>query len=90
MAKAYIGPGGQNVAFGNESDKWVEINAKSATIDTFKGVGNASTPVYFDENGVPKPVTSSSGSGGSSDSGGDQDDIGLSIVDGEICVTYNE
>lgn len=84
MAKAYIGPGGQNVAFGYESDKWAEINAKSAIIDTFKGVGNATTPVYFDENGVPKPVTSSS------DSGGGQDDIGLSIVDGKICVTYNE
>ncbi len=55
----YFGPGGQSVTLGSEIDKWAGLNATSASIDSFKSVGNASTPVYFDENGVPQAVTSS-------------------------------
>lgn len=30
-----------------------------ASIENFKSVGDNSTPVYFDENGVPKPIKDS-------------------------------
>ena len=55
----YFGPGGQSVTLGSESDKWAGVNATDASIDSFKSKGNSTTPVYFDENGVPQAVTSS-------------------------------
>ena len=54
----YFGPGRQSVALGSESDKWAKVNAIDAGIDSFKNKGNTSTPVYFDENGIPQAVTS--------------------------------
>lgn len=54
----YFGPGGQSVTLGSESDKWAGVNATDASIDSFKSKGNSTTPVYFDENGVPQAVTS--------------------------------
>lgn len=40
-----------------------QITTLTNKISSFKNVGNTSTPIYFDENGIPKPVTNS-GSGG--------------------------
>ena len=54
----YFGPGNANTPLGTPDDKWAGINAKTATIDTFKNIGSKSMPVYFDENGLPQPATS--------------------------------
>lgn len=60
MAIKYFGPGGQSVTLGSESDKWAGLSTTTATIDSFKNIGDTKTPVYFDENGVPQPTTGSS------------------------------
>ena len=54
----YFGPGGQSMTLGKSDDKWAGVVAGNATIDTFKNKGDASTPVYFDSNGLPQPATS--------------------------------
>ena len=54
----YFGPGGQSMTLGKSDDKWAGVVASNATIDTFKSKGDASTPVYFDSNGLPQPATS--------------------------------
>ena len=59
MAIKYFGPGGQSVTLGSESDKWAGLSTMTATIDSFKNIGNTKTPVYFDENGIPQPTTGS-------------------------------
>ncbi len=58
MTTPYFGPGGQSMTLGRNDDKWAGVISTDATIDTFKSKGSASTPVYFDANGVPQAVTS--------------------------------
>lgn len=104
MAAKYFGPGGQTVMLGSETDKWAGINAKNATIDSFKNVGSTTTPVYFDTNGVPKPATSieniksvpwkivtdkpSTLTGYGITDA--QSAINFSIIGGQLCITYDE
>ena len=119
MATPYFGPGGQSMTLGKSDDKWAGVVAAEATIDSFKSKGSASTPVYFDANGVPQAVTSYGGkaatagtadtakactgnaatattaetakacSGNSATATEATNAVGLSIVDGQICATYN-
>ncbi len=53
-----FGPGGKTMTLGRSDDKWSDVIAVNATIDSFKSKGDTSTPIYFDENGVPQEVTS--------------------------------
>ena len=61
MATPYFGPGGQSMTLGKDEDKWSDVVAEAAHIDSFKGKGSATVPVYMDANGVPQPVTSYAG-----------------------------
>ncbi len=103
MATPYFGPGGQSMTLGKSDDKWAGVVATAATIDSFKSKGSATTPVYFDANGVPQAVTSYGGkaatagtadtakacSGNSATATEATKAVGLSIVNGQICATYN-
>ena len=57
----YFGPGGQAMTLGKDEDKWSDVVAEAAHIDSFKGKGSATMPVYMDANGTPQPVTSYAG-----------------------------
>ena len=61
MGTPYFGPGGQSMTLGKDEDKWSDVVAEAAHIDSFKGKGSATVPVYMDANGVPQPVTSYAG-----------------------------
>lgn len=89
MATSYFSPGGFEATLGRESDKWGDVLAKEAHIDSFKNVGSSDLPAFFDSNGVPQPCTglqdsisqmvndavSSAGGSGSSGSDGALTDI---------------
>lgn len=62
---------------GNQKKTWSDIFAKTAHIEAFKNVGDASTPIYMGADGLPRPVSDMKHFGG------------LSVEDGKICVTYN-
>lgn len=99
MAVPYFGPGQQDMTLGRDDDKWQGVFAKKATIDEFKNIGDKASPVYFDENGQPQPVTEfggraktaemaekakeCTGNAASADAA-----AGLSVVGGKIYVTY--
>ena len=61
MATPYFGPGGQAMTLGKDEDKWSDLVAEAAHIDSFKGKGSATMPDYMDANGTPQPVTSYAG-----------------------------
>ena len=93
MATPYFGPGGQARSLGKDEDKWSDVVAKAAHIDSFKGKGSASMPVYMDANGVPQPVTSYAGKAATAkactgNSKTADAAAGLSIVNGKLCATY--
>ena len=61
MATEFFCVGGEDMKLGKDEDKWSDVVAEAAHIDSFKGKGSASMPVYMDANGVPQPVTSYAG-----------------------------
>lgn len=59
--------------------------------DNLKSKGNATTPVYMDADGNPQPITSYNGKSESAKKADEAETgMGFSVVDGVLCVTYEE
>lgn len=79
MSVIYFAPGGNTADLGTLNDPWNRVIANDAAIESFKNKGNENAPVYFDEQGKPQQVKAISVDTAA----------GLSIVNGQLCITYN-
>ena len=73
---------------GNPRNPWENVYAKTAEIEAFKNKGTTSKPVYFDKNGIPQPVNEVKADTAKTAEEA-KTGMGLSVVNGLVCITYN-